>query len=47
LVDSTLLVGAASRVTCADCPVLTVNPRASRPLADTAPANLFCYWPRL
>ena len=31
-----LLAGASARVTCADCPVLSVNPRASRPLGRVA-----------
>src|ERR1700722_10392757 len=31
-----LLAGAASRVTCVDCPVPSVNPRASRPLGRAA-----------
>lgn len=30
------LTGAFAKVTCADCPVLSVNPRASRPLGRTA-----------
>ena len=36
LADVPLLAGAAARVTCADCPVLSVNPQASRPLGRAA-----------
>jgi len=32
LANAPLLAGTAARATCGDCPVLSVNPRASRPL---------------
>jgi hypothetical protein len=43
LANASLLAGAAAKVTCADCPVLSVNPRASRPLgraADRGPCRI-------
>jgi hypothetical protein len=35
-----LLAGASAKVTCADCPVLSVNPQASRPLGRAATSAL-------
>jgi len=43
LADVSLLAGATARATCADCPVLSVNPQASRPLgraANSAPCRV-------
>jgi len=43
LADVALLAGGTARTTCADCPVLSVNPRASRPrgrAANRAPCRV-------